>query len=337
MESNFEKYRNPILIASALFLIWGVLGVIDFKNYTHMGYSTDNNFNIIEVDDGSPAMTGGLEVGDHIKSIDGLDMEDAKAWNEKQRPAIGETRTWLVDRSGEEVEVKATYAPEDSKDMALNYAGFLLGLIFLASGIWIAKTDKSKAGVFFTIFALCFAFTFFNGPYIANPALGNIVGVLGLCIVMTGFAYLTYFMLNYPSPKSIVSRNNFIKLLFGPALVLIVVLIGLTIFQPDATQGIRMIINLLFGIVILFYFGWSLILMIQRYVGSTPDDRNNNGLNLMLFGAILGIVPLLFIILMNIVASHVIIPGSDYAFLFFALIPICFALAIKKRARAIIS
>ena len=337
MESTFDKYRNPILITAALFLIWGVLGVLDFKNFTHMGYSTDNSFNIIEVEEGSPAMAAGLQVGDHIKSIDGIDMEDSKTWNTKPRAAVGETRTWLVDRSGEEVEVNATYAAMDAKGKTLNYIGFLIGLLFIASAIWIARTNRSKAGMLYTIFALCLGFAFFTGPYFANPAIRNVVNILGFCVVMVGLAYLTNFMLNYPTPRPIVGKKNFSKILLAPAVILVVIFLALTIFQPDATQGLRMIITLISGIVILFYFGWSLILMVQRYMNSSSEDRNKYGLTLMLIGTVLALAPLLFNVVMNAVASQVVIPGSDYFFIFFGLIPICFALAINRGGSVVAS
>lgn len=110
MEPNVSNYRLPILLFVAVFLIWGILGLTDFKNFVTTGYQTDNNFNIIKVENGSAAETAGLLVGDHILSIDGTSMEDSKTWNEKARPAVGETRTWVVDRKGEELEIPVTSA-----------------------------------------------------------------------------------------------------------------------------------------------------------------------------------------------------------------------------------
>jgi hypothetical protein len=54
----------------------------------------------------------------------------------------------------------------------------------------------------------------------------------------------------------------------------------------------------------------------------------------MLWGAIIGLVPILIIVLINMVAPTVIVPGGDYFFLTFGLIPILFALAVVRHKEA---
>lgn len=320
----------PILGIVILFTIWGIFGVMDFANRANAGYSTDNHFNIIEVEPGSPAESAGLLVGDHIKSIDGIDMEDSKSWNKKARPAIGETRTFLVDRQGEEVAVEATYARLSGSDMMLNYAGFALGIIFFLMGLWVFRTSKTRAGLLFALFAVLFGSNFFSGPYIANPLLRNLINSISLWLILLGFAYLVNFLLHYPKRRALLDKSSTRWLIFGPAILLAVVFTILTLFQPPNTSALRNILNLLAGFVILFYFIWAIILMVQSYQRATAEERKNQGLNLMLIGVVLGLLPIIIVVLIQTLAPQVIIPGAQYASLFFALIPILFALALRK-------
>jgi len=330
MESTFNRYRLPILAIVILFFIWGIFGAMDFGNRVQLGYSTDNNFNIIEVESGSPAETAGLLVGDQIKRIDGIDMDDSKSWNEKARPAIGETRTFLVDRQGEEVEIQATFARLSGSDMMLNYAGFVLGIIFFLTGLWIFRTNNTKAGLLFALFAVLFGSNFFAGPYIEAPFLRNLTNSISLWLLLLGFAYLVNFLLHYPAQRDLLNKSSTRWLIFAPAILLAVLITILNLFQPESSSTLRTLVNLLVGIVVLFYFVWAIILMAQSYNRASTEERNTKGLNLMLVGVILGLLPIIIVVLVQTLAPQIIVPGGNYAFLFLALIPILFALALRK-------
>ena len=109
MSSQQTKYSSIIIIAGILFIIWGILGLMDAKNYTYSGYNTDDNWTIIKIEEGSPAESAGLQIGDVLKSTGGIAVTDAKALNKRQRANIGETREFIVDRNGEELEFEVTW------------------------------------------------------------------------------------------------------------------------------------------------------------------------------------------------------------------------------------
>lgn len=330
METNLSKYRIPLFVASALFLLWGILGVMDFKNYTYLGYRTGNNFNVIEIDKGSPAEAAGMQVGDVIKSIDGIDIENNKAFNEMARSTVGESRSWVVDRGGEEMELTLTYATPPGKDMTQNYIIFIMALIFLALGLWTFVNIQNKAGFYFTLFALFFGASFFGGPYFEATLLRNTVNTIDLWLILFSFVFLVKFLMHYPEEKAFLHRKNANLILFGPAVLLGLIFTFLNFFQPDATQGLRSTINIIIPAVILFYFIWAIVLMIQSYRRASTETRQSKGLGLMLWGVVLGLLPVTVLIIIGVIAPNTIIPGSDYASLFFVLIPIGMAFALRK-------
>lgn len=330
METNLSKYRIPLFIASGLFLLWGILGVMDFKNFAYVGYSTDNNFNIIEVEEGSPAEAAGMAVGDVIKSIDGIDAENTKAFNERARPSVGQTGTWLVDRGGEEMELTLTFASPPGKNMTLNYVVFVMGLIFLILSLWTYTTVKNKAAFYFTLFALFFGASFFGGPYFEATILRSLVNSVGVWLALLSFVFLVKFLLHYPEEKAFIQRKNANLILFGPAILMGLVFTGLNLFQPDSTQGLRSMINILAPVIILFYFVWAIILMVQNYNKASAETRKSKGLGMMVLGVVLGLLPIIISIVVQALSPSTILPGSDYAVLFFVLIPISFTLALRK-------
>ena len=127
MKTQSTKYNNLLIIVGVLFIIWGILGLMDAKNYTYAGYNTDDNWTVIKIEEGSPAEAAGLQKGDVLKSTGGIAVTDTKALNKRQRAKIGETREYLIDRSGEEITLQVTYAEMVDKDSTNNIIGFLIG------------------------------------------------------------------------------------------------------------------------------------------------------------------------------------------------------------------
>ena len=84
------------------------------------------------------------------------------------------------------------------------------------------------------------------------------------------------------------------------------------------------------GAFILGYFGLSLAAFIHSYVKASPQERRAQGLTYVLAGVLVGFVPVLFTVLMGLIAPQVVIPGSNFFFLTIVFIPISLALAVMK-------
>ncbi|NNK90075.1 MAG: PDZ domain-containing protein [Saprospiraceae bacterium] len=330
MKAKVDKYKMPTIILIVLVALWAILGLMDMKNNTTDGYRTDGNSTIIQIDQDSPAEAAGLQVGDRLISIDGTGVNDTKSWELKSRAKVGDTWSYVVDRNGEEMAMDLTFASPSGSSKMLNYAGFLLGLIFLLCGIWIFMTNKSYAAALFSVFSILFSLTFFGGPYLSSPAMRDISNIVTTTLFLGAFAYLVKFLLQFPSQRSPLGTSKANYLIFGPVVLLAVIIIILELLDPEWVTGLRTGMRVLFGLTIVYYFGWALLTLIKRYNSSTAEERSAKGINLMLIGAILGLVPILILIIINTVSPSTIIPGGDYAFLTLGLIPISFALALNK-------
>lgn len=330
--SSHSDYKNAFIILAILFIAWGILGVMDFGNFTYSGYSTDGDNTIVEIEDPSPASTAGLQVGDKIVSIGGIAVEDSKARNRQNRPEIGETRTFVVDRNGAEESIDITYASQNSKDKMLNWIALLIGFLYVFFGVRAYLKGRSKVTLLFGLFALFFGFNFLNGPYFESHTIRNVVAAISFPFFLLSFAALLNFMLAYPKRRPLLDNTNNVRLIYAPAILLTLVIVPLIIFQPDSTSGLNTMVRMLFGVFILFYFGWSILAMIQNYSRASAEERSAYGLILMLWGTIIGLVPILIVVIINTAAPQIVIPGNDYVFLTLGLIPIAYGLALDKGA-----
>ena len=219
MTDHTTKSSNLVIGLGALFAIWGIFGLLDAKNNTFDGFSTDGNNTIVEVEDNSPASEAGMQVGDVIKSTGGIPVEDTKALNKRPRAKIGESRAFVVDRDGSEVNYNLTYAGQTSKGKTLTYLAWLIGIIYLLMAVWSFVKKKTNAAYLFALFGLGFGFSFLGGPYFADPMVRNIIGSIGLCIVLFSFAFLLNFILSYPKRSTFLDKKNSITIIFEPALL----------------------------------------------------------------------------------------------------------------------
>ena len=120
----------------------------------------------------------------------------------------------------------------------------------------------------------------------------------------------------------------------SPALLVALFVLFIFIFQPTATSAFNILARSLFGLFIVVYFGLALTAMIHSYVKASAQERSKYGLNLMLIGVLIGLLPITIAVLMVVLAPTVVLPGSDFYFLTFILIPITLALATMKKEAA---
>ena len=329
MKDQQSKNSTILLLAGIVFIIWSILGMMDAKNYTYDGYSTDDNFTVIKVEEGSPAEQAGIQLGDVLISTGGIAVTDRKALNERQRATIGESREIVVDRNGEETTTQLTYAELTDHDKNLNRFGNILGLLFIIIGLYSNYKFKSELSFAFAVFAICFGFIFTGGPYFSSVILGSIIGILRTAVFLFSFTALAIFMLKYPPESAILSSKNY-RMLFVPMLLILVIIIIIEVTQMDSSGTLNLAMRLLFGAFIIFYFGMSLITLIRKYMRSSLDERNTKGLTAMLIGTILGLLPILVYFTVGLISQGTELPGNDYVFISFAAIPIFFYLALHK-------
>lgn len=317
--------KKGFFILGALFILWGILGKMDSSNYTYRGFQTGDNNQIIVIDEGSPASEAGFEIGDVIVTNGGIDQNDNKALSKRSRPNIGDKRTYVVDRNGESVSLELTFSELPDTDKSLNNVGFIMGILFVLIALYMLQKSTSSLTKAFTLFILCFGFIFFNGPYLEPGFLKTLVNCISTSIVLLSFAFMMAYMLEFPPQAKIP------KFLFIPALVVITLVCVLSVVRPDGSGTFNMVLRLIFGVTIIFYFLGSLITLIKKYAGATSEVRSESGLNVMLAGALIGLLPIIIYFTAGVISPGINLPGNDYIFITFLAIPICFAMALNKQ------
>jgi len=330
MSDQSTKNGGILKIAAVLFIIWGILGLMDAKNYSYSGYSTDGNNKIVQVRECSPAEAAGMQVGDVMKSYDGIAVTDSKAFSKRKRTEIGQTVEIVVDRNGEKQALQVTYTALPDMNTTLNMSAFILGLLFIVLGLYVDLKKKTALSFAFAVFAVFFGFVFFNGPYINPGFLNELVNSINFTLIMFAFVALARFILQYPPQSSFLNGGNS-RWIYAPAAVIVVIIWILNFVQPDSTSTLNVTLRTLFGVVIIFYFGLALITLIRKYSKANAEDRKSLGLNHMLLGAVLGLLPILVYFTVNQLSPSTILPGDDYMFLTFAFIPIFFSMALLQK------
>lgn len=331
MKEHQTGYTIILLIIGVLFIIWGIFGLMDAENYSYSGYNTDGNNTITEIKEGSPAELAGMQVGDIMKSYDGILVTDSKSFSNRKRTEIGQTVEIRVDRSGDEKTLQVSYIAMPKKNSALNISSFIMGLLFVFLGLFVHAKKQTALTLTFAIFGLFFGMITFNGPNIDPGFLRNLVSSVNSTIVLLAFVALARFILQYPVKSSFLNGGKS-PWLFVPAALMIVVIWILIFASPERSSTLNISLNMMLFAVIVFYFGTALIALIIKYLKASIEERSQLGLNYMLLGATLGILPSLIFIIINRITPTTVIPGSEYLFLTLAFVPIFFSVALLRKS-----
>ncbi len=335
MEGNsYARYKTAMLVAAGLFAVWGVFGIFDVNNLPYSGYQTDGNNTVTQVAEDSPAEQAGMQAGDYIRSIGSIAVEDAGAMSRRGRAAIGETRTIVVERDGQPASLDVTYTHLPGTNKALTFVAILIGFCFLVFGLLPYLKAPNARATLLAIFGLTLGFSFFGGPYLSAYALRLAVGIISTLLVVGGFAALLHFTLMFPRRKALLDKRHMRDWIYGPAALIFLFLLYRGIFQPAATSALNVITGVLVGVLIIGYFGLSLAAFVHSYVKATAGERRAYGLTYVLAGLLVGFLPILFVVLVAVVAPQVVIPGANFFFLTIVLIPISLALAVMKSDKA---
>jgi energy-converting hydrogenase Eha subunit C len=332
--SELSRYKTPLLVIAGLLLVWGVLGALDIRNQTYTGYATDGNNTITQVTEGSPADVAGLEVGDYIRSIGGIAVEDVSAATRRSRPEINEVRTVQVERDGSTMSFDLSYAGLPTSSALARYGVVLIGFLFLGCGVWAFVTEPSKRTILLSLLGIAFCAGFAAGPYLTSATVRIAVTTVGLLMVIVGFAVLTHFLLVFPTAKRTLARPKMTWAVYAPAAVVGCLTVWFLVAQPAATSSVNVFFRALFGLFVVLYFGTSLIALIHSYVRADARARVTSGLNLLLVGVVVGLGPSLLISLVGLIAPRVVVPGAQLLPLGIGVLPVTLALAAVRGERS---
>lgn len=326
------RLLTPLLVAGLLLAGWGVAGLLDRANVPYDGFTTGPDYTVIRVRPGSPAAAAGLRVGDRLIRVNGVAVEDAASMDRMPRAAIGETRTLIVESGATTRNVAITYAPLPGRDMALSWANLIVGLCYVGFGLLAYWKAPGKASLLLALTGVGLGLALLPAPYVASHGLRQLVGVVQLALIVFGFATLLHCLSVFPKPKAILRRAAATRVLYAPAVAIALLFAWLLIAEPSATGRFNVVVNAIVGIYVVAYFGLALVALIHSFATASPSERSRWGLNLLLAGVVLGLVPVAAASLVSVLAPAVILPGGDFYALTLALVPITLALAVMHAA-----
>lgn len=323
--------RNNLLMALALLVIvWGAAGTMDMGNVSYSGLTTDPTFTVIQVQAGSPIEAAGMQRGDVIRSIGGIAMEDVSARTERGRPSIGETRTFVVDRGGQEMSLDVQYASLPGTQSMVGYLATLIGLAFLGLGIWAYRKAPNASTRLLAWLGVAFGLAFVANPYFSSATIRVWVGAITTAVVFMGFAILLDFLIRAGKDDAYSEAPITSRMVYVPAGLVAAMLAGISIFQPAATSGLNRAVSAITGLFVVGYFGYAMVQVVRNYTQADEATRESRALGMMLFGVMLGLLPVTLTSLVGLVSPQTVIPTGQYWFLTLAAIPVTFALAAVR-------
>jgi len=315
--------KTPLLVFAAIVVIYGLFGWLDVSNYAQGGWATGPNNTVTQVLSGSPAEAGGLRVGDKIISMGGIAMTDAEAQIRRSRPEVGETWEFVVERDGATASLDVTFGEPVPQRKFLAHAGFLVGFCFIGFTVRAYMQKQTASTQALALAGVLFSLIFVTGPYFENYMLRSIDNAVGALLVWLGVASILNFLLVH-------LRSGGNRLLYIPGLAAGLFIAWRILATPEATSGLNNFSNVFIGVIAAFYLLASLVTVYRSFSGATASERESQGLQLMLIGALVGFVPPIVSILAGVIAPQVVLPGQNFYFLAFIAIPITWSMAVLK-------
>ncbi len=319
-----------IALAVAVVLIaFAILNFLDLGRQPYDGLSTTDNV-AVRVRPGSPAEQAGFQKGDRLLTDGGIDVADAKALSRRPRPAPGDTREYTISRDGASQTLTVTYAAMPSRDWALGVCGLLIGLAFVVFGMRPYLRSAGGPEKLFAAASLCLGFAFIGWPYTASYALRTALAAVLVPVIYIGLALLVHFLASFPKRMPWLDRAGMRTLLYAPAVAFAVFVLCMIVLQPRATSGLNAFGRIFSGVVVAGYFASAILVLVRQYGRATAQQRQQLGLNVMVGSAVIALLPIILAVLVNVLAPQVVLPGSDFYFLTFILLPIGLSVALAK-------
>lgn len=337
LEKEVRMYPQRWLVPAALLLIWGFWGLVDLGNNSNGGFAWERSSVVLSVDPDGPAAQAGLQEGDRILTMDGIPVEDLRALRSRPRTEIGETRVLVVERTDETSgvttteNIEITYARMPAGDRTMDIVAGLLGLVFLLSGLVVFLKVQNTPSLLFAIVGFGFAGMLLPTPYIGSYGPRILVANVFFLAFLTAFASLLHLLLIFPTPKPVMERKDRWKLIYLP--VVLYALLGMVNLLIDIPGVLSAPGAFALGAILIGYAVLSLAALVHSFLTAAPRERIEWGLNLLLGGVIVGLVPITAMMVAGLFVRTDLLPGLDFLFLTLILIPISFGVALLRGTR----
>ena len=321
------RQKAAVFLVAVFLTVLGILGVFGgSEGYTDALF--EPNYTILSAPPDGPLSEAGFQPGDSVISVEGIPVVELgmySRWPKSLSRAPGESLTMVVERNGERVSGE-TVSREQPSSIFKMQIGFLAVLLaFLWAGVWSFLTVPGVHSVRFAAMGLAAGFS------IPGPSLGTWDGVtdhINVGAEVLWLLLLLRFFLFFPKPKKIAQAHLSTVLMYAPWVILLGCLVVELAFHPRFYHSFGGFL----GLVMLFYMISAISALIHSWVKAPKEQIATSGLGWVLAGMALGIGGLLIWAVDALLLVGFDIPGTNWAPILFALIPIGMALGARRAA-----
>jgi sigma-B regulation protein RsbU (phosphoserine phosphatase) len=327
------------LIALAPFLLLHIaLGIADSfrSDKPTNGYTIGRDAqSIVAVQPEGPAEHAGLRVGDRILEINGVPVARLdELIRSTAAIRVGERVRYRVARGDETIEtslVMGALAPEARFHAATVAA---TGLAFLAVGLLVVLKRPDTMAIVFYSLTLVFAFLFAPVPTNASLIWNLAIKILyDLCFLLLPALFLHFFLIFPYRVRAAREHPRLVPAIYATSLALFAAGAALDVLYLAARRfellpGIR-----LFAAISAILIVIGLFVGIASFVRSylrTPPGNVRRRLTGVLWGTLLGILPVVLLAVAKSIDQTVTLPGARYYHVSLFLVPLSFAYAIVR-------
>jgi hypothetical protein len=338
LEKEVRMYPQRWIVPAALLGLWGLWGLVELGNTPSGGFDWGSS-QVMAVQPEGPADRAGLREGDRIITVDGVPASDFRALRRQPRAEIGQTRVLVVERADAATgaatteSIRITYSGLPTHDRTVGFVAGLIGFAFLLSGLAVFQKTQSTPALLFALVGFGFSAMLLPAPYIGSYGLRTAVTSVLFLAFLVGFACLLHLLLIFPKPKKVMDKKAVRWLLYLPVGLFTLVAIA-TLFFDLRAGALRSPAAVLIGVILVAYVLLSLGALVHSFLTSGPGERAAAGLNLMMAGVVVGLLPLIGMVVAGMFVRIDLLPGGDWAFLPLVLVPISFAAGLVKAEAA---
>jgi len=328
MDGNLTGRRKAIfLIAAVILTIGGFMGVFGNKaGYTDALFEPD--YTILYAPDDGPLAEAGFQAGDSVISVEGIPVVDLgmySRWPKSLARAPGDSLTMTVEREGQTVTGEIIYRDRPLSSWKMQFGSLLVFLSFLWAGAWALLKIPSVSAARLATLGLA------AGLAVPTPHMGSWNGLaehVHMAAMVLWTILLLRFFLFFPKPKRIAEAHLSTAVIYAPWMILLGCLAAELIFHPRFYHTFGWYT----GLLMLIYVVLAVVALIHSWVKTPGQELKASGLGLVLGGVAIGVGGVLLWVVDALLLQGFDIPGSNWAPVFFGVIPIGMALGVRKAA-----
>jgi hypothetical protein len=315
-----------ILLTVASFLtLYAMLGVFGRRDgYTDALFEPD--YTILHAPEDGPLAEAGFQSGDSVITVEGMPVQELgmySRWPRSLARSPGESLSITVERNGELISGDVVFREQPSSIKRMQIGLLVVLLSFLWAGVWVFLKSSSVHAASLAAVGLAAGFA------IPGPSLGTWDGLadhVNVAAEVLLLLLLFRFLLLFPRPKKLGYARLSTAVMYAPWIVLVGCLVVELVFHPLFYHSFGGLI----GLAMLFYFLSGLMALVHSWIKTPWADLGASGLGWVLAGMGLGIGGVLLWAVDALFMTGFDIPGSNWAPVLFAMVPVGMALGVRR-------